>query len=259
VPETFSALSPPSDALAREPTSTPTPVVSEGHCCWRGTLGAARYAFYGKAAPVASDAALATDADVEAALERRGIQLARMRQVHSARVLEVGAAVVANDGDAMVTRATALALRVVTADCVPVLLASPDAIAAVHAGWRGLAAGILTAAVRALDSNGRPVPIRAIVGPAIGVCCYEVGPEVAEQVAHRAGSDTVIAARGEGRRPHLDLALAARFELGAAGVGEIVTVAACTRCAVDRLWSYRRDGKRAGRNVALIWRDRESA
>ena len=69
----------------------------------------------------------------------------------------------------------------------------------------------------------------------------------------------MILERGEGRRPHLDLVLAARLELAAAGVEEIATVDACTRCEVERLWSYRRDGERAGRNVALIWRDRERA
>jgi YfiH family protein len=144
---------------------------------------------------------------------------------------------------------------VVTADCVPILFAAPDAIAAVHAGWRGLAGGVLSETVRALGTVERP--LRAIIGPAIGGCCYEVGREVAEPVARRAGSDTVILERGEGRRPHLDLALAARLELGAAGVDEITIVPACTRCAAEWLWSYRRDGKRAGRNVALIWRDRE--
>ena len=78
-------------------------------------------------------------------------------------------------------------------------------------------------------------------------------------MARRAASTKVILERGEGRRPHLDLALAARLELAAAGVEDISAIEVCTRCAVERLWSYRRDGKRAGRNVALIWRDRERA
>ena len=230
-----------------------------------------RFAFYGKAVPVAAGDDLATERHLETALEREGIAIARMRQIHSARVLEVDGAGAAGDGDALVTRATGLALRAVTADCVPVLLASPGAIAAVHAGWRGLASGVLSEAVRALGSTGRgaaggvggageaaPRPVRAVIGPAIGACCYQVGRDVAEQVARRAGS-TVILERGEGERPHLDLALAARLELAAAGVAEIATVPACTRCSSERLWSYRRDGERAGRNVALIWRDRERA
>jgi YfiH family protein len=226
-------------------------VESDRHWCWRGTLGGARFSFYGKA----SGADGGGEGDVEAALERAGIALVTLRQVHSARVIEATAAGPRGDGDALMTRQRGLALRVVTADCVPVLLASPDAIAAVHAGWRGLAAGILSTVVAALGPDARP--LRAVIGPSIGRCCYEVGPEVAEQVAHRAGSAAVILERGEGRRPHLDLALAARLELAAAGVEEIATIDACTRCAVERLWSYRRDGKRSGRNVALIWRDRE--
>jgi YfiH family protein len=253
VKEAFSALSRPLDSVA----SAPVAVVSDGHWCWRGTLGTARFAFYGKAASTAKRGELASERDVEAELERLGIALARLRQVHSAQVLEVAAAGAAGDGDALVTRATGIALRVVTADCVPVLLASSDAIAAVHAGWRGLAADVLGEAVRALGSVEHP--LRAIIGPAIGACCYEVGREVAEPVMRRAGSDAVILEQGDGNRPHLDLRLAARLELAAAGVEEITDVPACTRCAGERLWSYRRDGKRAGRNVALIWRDREPA
>jgi YfiH family protein len=253
----FSAPTPSLDAVASGVATEPPPVESAGHWCWQGTLGEARFAFYGKAAPTASGGAPAGERDLEAELERAGIALARLRQIHSARVLEVGAAGLAGDGDALVTRAPGLALRVVTADCVPILLAAPDAIAAVHAGWRGLAEGVLSEAVRALGRVERP--LRAIIGPAIGGCCYEVGREVAEPVARRAGSDKVIRERAHGLRPHLDLALAARLELAAAGVEEIAIVPACTRCAAERLWSYRRDGKRAGRNVALIWRDRERA
>jgi copper oxidase (laccase) domain-containing protein len=84
---------------------------------------------------------------------------------------------------------------------------------------------------------------------------------VAEQVARRAGSDSalgrgVVIDRGPGRRPHLDLGLAARLELLRAGVEDIVTFDACTRCDAERWWSYRREGKGAGRNVALVWRER---
>ncbi len=248
--EAFSEVSPPFDAMASALGPPPSAVESDRHWCWQGTLGGARFAFYGKAS---GDEGVG-ERDVEAALERAGIALATLRQVHSARVIEATAAGPCGDGDALVTSERGLALRVVTADCVPVLLASPAAIAAVHAGWRGLAAGILSGAVAALGPAARP--LRAVIGPSIGRCCYEVGPEVAEQVAHRAGSATVILERGEGLRPHLDLALAARLELARAGVEEIATIDVCTRCAVERLWSYRRDGKRAGRNVALIWRDR---
>jgi hypothetical protein len=253
VKEAFSEVSRPFDAIASALGTPPSVVESDRHWCWQGTLGEARFAFYGKASSPESGG----ERDLDAALERAGLRLATLRQVHSARVIEASAAGPCGDGDALVTREHDLALRVVTADCVPVLLASPVAIAAVHAGWRGLAAGIVSAAVAALGCAARP--LRAVIGPSIGGCCYEVGPEVAEQVARSTGSATVILERGDGRRPHLDLALAARLELARAGVEEIATIDACTRCTVERLWSYRRDGKRAGRNVALIWRDRERA
>ncbi|MEM7480637.1 MAG: polyphenol oxidase family protein [Acidobacteriota bacterium] len=189
------------------------------------------------------------------------ISLARCRQEHSARVLaarpgDCGA------GDALVTDRPSLALAVVTADCVPVLLAAGERLAAVHAGWRGLAAEILPAAVAALEAGSGE--ISAWIGPAIGSCCYEVGEEVAGEVV--AASDPAVRhdvskSGGPRRRPHLDLSLAALHQLAAAGVRDVRMVPACTRCEEDLLCSYRRDGPRgvegesgAGRNMAIIWR-----
>jgi YfiH family protein len=233
------------DGDARAIAPSPTPTTRDGHWCWRGELGAAQFAFYGKSSG-------GDQRDVDAALEHAGLELAWLRQVHSARVVDAEAGD-CGEGDALITRRAGLALRVATADCVPVLLAARQAIAAVHAGWRGLAGGVLTAAASRLLGDG---PIGAVIGPAIGVCCYEVGSEVAAAVAQRAGTAAVIRGRGGGRRPHLDLRQAARLELERAGVGEIVMLDACTRCDAERLWSYRRDGKRAGRNLALVWRSR---
>jgi hypothetical protein len=192
-----------------------------------------------------------SEGELVAELARAGIAMATARQIHSRRVLDATPGE-SGEGDALVTARAGLALRIVTADCVPVLLASPLAIAAVHAGWRGLRAGVLDAAVRRMGADG---PHRAIIGPAIGACCYEVSGEVAAEVAARVGSTSVIVPQGEGRRPHLDLALAARVALRDAGVDEIVTIEACTRCEQSRLWSYRREGTAAGRNLALIWRE----
>jgi YfiH family protein len=231
------------------PTLAPAPVERDGHWCWAGELGAARFAFYGRAL---DDGGHGGEHQVLDALERNRLELATLRQTHSARVIEARSGD-CGEGDALTSSRAGLALRVVTADCVPVLLASPIAIAAIHAGWRGLRSGILTAAARRL---GPEQPLEAVIGPAIGACCYEVGPEVAAAVAEHAGSRTVILERREGRRPHLDLRHAARLELQRAGVERIVTIDACTRCDAERLWSYRRDGKSAGRNLALLWRVR---
>jgi purine-nucleoside/S-methyl-5'-thioadenosine phosphorylase / adenosine deaminase len=171
------------------------------------------------------------------------------RQIHSARVLaaRVGEC---GEGDALVGRENGLALSVVTADCVPVLLSGPAGIAAAHAGWRGIAAGVVGATVAAL--GGPPEECAAWIGPAIGPCCYETGQDVADQVV--AASHPAISRIGSAGRPHLDLQAAVRHQLQVAGILEIQAVPLCTRCEETKLHSYRRDGKRAGRNHAFIWR-----
>ncbi len=178
-----------------------------------------------------------------------GIETAWLQQVHSATVVDARPGR-NGPGDALVTERRQLALAVVTADCVPVLLADDRRIAAVHAGWRGLAESILPAAVDRLNETSDP--INAWIGPAIGPCCYEVSHEVAQKVG--ASSSEAIVRDGPRGRPHLDLAAAARIQLESRGEVRVNTVEACTRCDADRLWSYRRDGPGAGRNVAAIWR-----
>lgn len=193
---------------------------------------------------------------VLATLHPEAPPLAWARQIHSDRVLlpAAGAAGEWGEGDALVAGPGGPALCVVTADCVPVLLAGLEGIAAVHAGWRGLAAGVIgrtvEEAVRTLGAD--PAGWTAWIGPAIGPCCYEVSPEVGEQVV--AASDPAVALPGPAGKPHLDLHAAARRQLERAGIKDIHTVPTCTRCDTERLWSYRREGKAAGRNLALIWR-----
>lgn len=170
------------------------------------------------------------------------------RQVHGATVLEArpGAA---GDGDALVTDQRGLALAVTTADCVPVLMAGPRRIAAVHAGWRGIVAGVVPAALRAIDAA--PAEVAAWLGPAIGVCCYEVGGEVAGRIA--AASSPAAVREGTGRRPHADLQAAVRVQLEREGVRAIEAVSLCTRCESERLSSYRRDGPGGDRNFSYVW------
>src|SRR4051794_887561 len=127
-----------------------------------------------------------TDDDPDAVAENRrraagGRPVAFARQVHGTRVLPVDGPTdeaSAAEADGVATAAAGLALLVLTADCLPVALAASGAVAMVHAGWRGLAAGVLeagVAALRALDGDG---PIHAAIGPGAGGCCYEVGDEV---------------------------------------------------------------------------------
>ena len=178
--------------------------------------------------------------EILARVEPGAPPVAWAKQIHSATVLPAHAGR-CGEGDALFGNDPDLALSVVTADCVPVLLAGPNGLAAVHAGWRGLVGGVIPAALEKLGGAET-----AWIGPTIGPCCYEVGEEVAEQFP----AEAVV--REPERKPHLDLVAAARLQLK--DVAEIRTVGICTRCAVDELYSYRREGKGAGRNVAFIWR-----
>jgi YfiH family protein len=216
-----------------------------GHWVWRTRRGAVEVVFAGRGPDGERTEILrrvAPDAPAE---------LAAARQIHSATVLPARDGF-CGEGDALWTDRTDLALSVITADCVPVVLAGPGGIAAIHAGWRGLVNGVIPATLRTL-----PGPLsawKAWIGPAIGACCYEVSEEVAEQVVAAAG-DPAVAIPGPAGRPHLDLPTVARLQLEAGGVGEVLWLLRCTRCDEETLFSYRREGKGAGRDVAFIWRD----
>lgn len=143
------------------------------------------------------------------------------------------------DGQATIVRE--VGVMVLTADCLPVALGVGGAVAMVHAGWRGLAAGVLDEGVRALRELGGEGDVVAIIGPGAGPCCYEVGEEVhaAFAGAHRSGR-------------HIDLKALARDRLHAAGVDDVQDVAVCTICD-GRFFSYRREHTRAGRQAGVAW------
>jgi YfiH family protein len=145
------------------------------------------------------------------------------------------------DADGQATALRGVGAMVMAADCLPVALGCRGAAAMVHAGWRGLAAGVLEEGVAALRNLAGEEPIEAIVGPCAGVCCYEVGAEVhaAFGGAHRVGG-------------HIDLRAIAHERLAAAGVGRVRDVQACTICD-ERFFSHRREGQRAGRQAGVAW------
>lgn len=148
------------------------------------------------------------------------------------------------DGQATTLRDVTCVVRV--ADCLPVVLIAPEAVAALHAGWRGLAAGVLQEGLRTLRSLGASA-IRAAIGPGARVCCYEAGAEV-----HAA-----FAPLGPGVRAgsHADLAAVAGAILEAGDVREIHDTGLCTVCApAGLLWSHRREGGRADRQRGIAWR-----
>ena len=183
--------------------------------------------------------------------------LRRPRQVHGARVADPEQCAAGIDADAVVARAPAPPVGVVTADCLPVLAASADgrAVAAIHAGWRGLAAGVIGAGIDALRRAAPGQELRAVIGPHIGRCCYEIDAPVLDALRYfDAELDAATSASRPGHR-FLDLGALARIALVRAGVSahEIGALPdACTFCDAQRFHSYRRDGPRAGRLVHWI-------
>lgn len=177
------------------------------------------------------------------------LRLSWPRQVHSTVVLEAKNEGLCGQADAIRTDQSGLALSIVTADCVPIVIAGSDQLATVHAGWRGLAGQLIQTTLDDLAED--PGRLHAWIGPAIGACCYEVGPEVASQVVAASGPEVEVS---RNPRPHLDLAAAAALQLTRGGVQNLHTVRACTRCSQDSLWSYRRDGAAAGRNWTFAWK-----
>jgi purine-nucleoside/S-methyl-5'-thioadenosine phosphorylase / adenosine deaminase len=172
-------------------------------------------------------------ANRELVRERAGVaRLAQGRQVHGARV--VVDAEDTEEADGQATTAFDVAAIVLTADCLPVALAGPGVVAMVHAGWRGLANGVLEAGVAATGA------VAAAIGPGIGPCCYEVG-------------DDVRAVFGTSDRT-LDLKAIARERLRAAGVTEVHDCGLCTACDAERFFSHRRDRGVTGRQAGLAWR-----
>jgi len=174
-----------------------------------------------------------------------------LEQVHGAEVIDAGEAGT-RTGDAVVTRRVGAVCVIQTADCLPVLFTDEtgSCVAAAHAGWRGLASGVLEATVRAL---GEPAArLLAWLGPAIGPSAFEVGAEVRERfVAHdrQAAAAFVVNARG---RWMADLFLLARQRLEAAGVSRIYGSGLCTYSDATRFFSHRRD-RGTGRMATLIW------
>jgi polyphenol oxidase len=184
-----------------------------------------------------------------------------MEQVHGARAARVsrsdaGRGLNSREDaipgtDALVTFDSDVALHVLVADCVPLLLAEPGgAIATVHAGREGVRAGVVQAAVNAMEPS-RPAVVEAVLGPSIGACCYEVSAEL--RAAVTAVVPQAWATTTEGM-PALDLRAAVQAQLGAAGIERIEQRGGCTRCDPQRWFSHRADadGPTGGRQGAVI-------
>jgi purine-nucleoside/S-methyl-5'-thioadenosine phosphorylase / adenosine deaminase len=159
-------------------------------------------------------------------------------------------------GDALVATSPGIACGVKVADCMPVLVGDnrTGAVAAIHSGWQGTVANVIEAGVIALrEAIGDRGDLVAAIGPHIGVCCFEVGPDVADKLARCSDARGVVD-DSRGPRPHVDLGRIAHAQLAALGLGDaaIDHVSGCTMCEPSRFYSFRRDRERSGRHLAAI-------
>lgn len=178
-----------------------------------------------------------------------------LRQVHGTRVVTLGpqAASEPSEADAAWTGEAGVVCAALTADCMPVVLADEQgtAVAVAHAGWRGLADGVVEAALAALPIP--PARCRAWLGPAIGPRAFEVGPEVRERLLAADSGAGAALRRGAGDRWLADLYELARRRLRSAGVARIDGGGHCTFGEPTRFFSHRRDGYATGRMATLAW------
>lgn len=173
-------------------------------------------------------------------------KLALNYQVHSDRVLRAVAGQRGEHADGLWTDEPGLPILAMSADCLPIALARADAtepaIAVLHAGWKGLLAGIVAAGANALGAG----TLAAAIGPGIGPCCYEVGEEVATPFRDRFGDDVM-------RDGRLDLWTSAERALRAAGVERVDRFDRCTFCEPEAFFSHRRDAGRTGRQGVIAY------
>lgn len=210
------------------------------------------------------DRADAVEENVARAARALGVDPRRvyyLSQVHgvAARVLrgdEDREAVVREVGDITISRVPGVACGVRSADCVPILVGDrrTGAVAAIHSGWRGTVANVTAAGVRALrELTGAPLDAVAAVGPHIGACCFEIGEDVAAELAACSRLGDAAIAR-DGAKPHADLRRIVRAQLEAEGFAPdaIDDVPGCTVCDAVRFHSFRRDRDRSGRMLSAI-------
>ena len=178
--------------------------------------------------------------------QRLGVRPVYARQAHGDNVVTASAGGALKDSaDALVTGTPGIAPMVLAADCLPIVIAAPRAVAAVHAGWRGLDAGVIAKAVAAVRALSGGVMLAAI-GPGAGVCCYEVGDELHRRFSARSQDFR--------RGRNLDLKAVARVQLMESGVARILDTGVCTICGDPELtFSFRREGAEAGRHAAIAW------
>lgn len=174
-----------------------------------------------------------------------------LRQVHGATVVRAtDARMSGREADAAVTRVAGLPLAIVVADCVPVALVTEEAVGAVHAGWKGLVAGVIERSVEAVR-NGGAMAVDAWIGPCVMPCHYAFGADDLEQLVRRFGAG--VAGRTRTDDPALDLPAAVEVALRRAGVERVQRSGLCTAHDAPRWFSHRRDGT-TGRQAMVVAR-----
>jgi polyphenol oxidase len=176
-----------------------------------------------------------------------------LSQVHGARivVVETPGAAHGESADGSASAISGAALAVTTADCAPVALASPEGVfAVVHAGWRGLRAGVVEAGVQAMRRLGATT-VDAVIGPCIHVCCYTFSPDDLAEIARKLGPS--VKGVDSAGRPALDLPAGVSAALHSSGAHLLDQSSMCTCCS-EGLWSYRSDGT-ARRQATVAWRE----
>jgi YfiH family protein len=201
--------------------------------------------------------------DRDAALAKLGahrLQLHTLKQVHGDRIVTItqqSPAATKPEADGLISAKPGVLLGIATADCVPVLIVTPEkrVAAALHAGWRGTSQGVSRRAVEVLSLQWRisPAELYVALGPAIGGCCYEVGPEVGDAIVSRWRIQSSAAWRQVGAKGFLDLRAVNTIQITEAGVPptQITIIGPCTFCDPN-FASYRREGAGAGRQLSVI-------
>lgn len=175
-----------------------------------------------------------------------------LRQVHGARVVTVDqpGTAAGEPADGAITSHRGAVLAVLTADCAPVALASPEGVVGVaHAGWKGLRAGVIEATVQSMRRMGA-TRVEAVVGPCIHPCCYSFGEEELGEIASRLGRH--LRSTDRAGRPALDLPAGVRSALHASGATLVGEAGVCTGCS-EGLWSWR-TGHTPRRQATVAWR-----
>ena len=177
-----------------------------------------------------------------------------LNQIHGVSAVEA-TPVMVPDADAHWTAARDLPLAVLTADCLPVVLMArhPSCVGIAHAGWRGLAAGVLESLLAAMPAE--PASMSAWLGPAISAAAYEVGPEVKATFEQQCGEESGDCFQASRRQGHwmADLSALARLRLSRAGVSSITGGDRCTHGEPAHFFSHRREGPSTGRMATLVW------